>query len=127
MDYINEFKINGVVIGREELPIKLNNGNSFTLKKIKVEQEGSNGRYVKRSVFEIQIDFEKEYIMEGDTVEIAGSVKANPSKDNTRWFISLVGTECKVTHRSNAKYQAYNNDEKPELNPCLNEGEDCPF
>lgn len=127
MDNINKFKINGVVVGCEKQGFKSNNGNCFTVKKIKVEQEEANGRYAKTSVFEIQMDFEKDGIAEGDTVEITGSVKSNPSKDGTRWFISLVGTKCNVIHRPNVKYQVYNNNEQPEPNPCLGEGEDCPF
>lgn len=129
MDNINKFKINGVVVGCEKLDFISNNGNSFTVKKIKVEQEESNGRYVKTSVFEIQTDFEKDGIAEGDTVEITGSVKSNPSKDGTRWFISLVGTKCNVICRPKTKYQVYNNNEQPEQNPCLNneDNEDCPF
>lgn len=127
MDYINKFKINGVVVDCEKLPLKSNNGNGFTVKKIKVEQEENNGRYTRRDVFEIQMDFEKEGIMKGDTVEIKGSIRSNPSKDGTRWFIALVGTKCNVIHRPNARYQVYQNTEQSEPNPCLSEGEDCPF
>ena len=128
MDYINKFKINGVVVDCEELPLKSNNGNSFTVKKIKVEQEKNNGRYTRRDVFEIQMDFKKEGIMKGDTVEITGFVKSNPSKDNTRWFIVLVGTECNVINRpKKSEYKAYRNTEQPEPNPCLSEGEDFQF
>lgn len=129
MDNINKFKINGVVVGCEKRDLPTGNGNSFVLKKIKVEQEEHNGRYVKRDVFEVRIDFEKDDIMEGDTVEITGSLKSNPSKDGTKWFISLVGTKCNVIHRPKAKYQVYDNNEQPEQNPCLDDedNEDCPF
>ena len=129
MDYISKFKINGVVVGCEKMDYKSSNGKIFTIKKIKVEQENDNGRYVRRYVFEIQMDFEKDGITEGDAVEITGSVKSDPNKDGTRWFISLVGTKCNVIHRSNAKYQVYNNNEQQEFNPCLNneEKEDYPF
>ena len=129
MDYINKFKINGVVVDCKELYLKSNNGNSFTMKKIKVEQKKNNGIYIKRDIFEIQMDFEKEGITKGDTVEITGSVKSNPSKDNTRWFIMLVGTKCNVIHRPSAKYQVYNDNKQQEPNPCLNNEDDegCPF
>jgi hypothetical protein len=129
MDYINKFKINGVVVGCKSEDIPMKNGNSFTLKKIKVEQEENNGRYVKKDVFEIQMDFDKNNIMEGDVVEITGVIKTNPSKDGSRWFMSLVGTNCKVIHRPNAKYQVYNNNEQSEPNPCLDneDNEEYPF
>lgn len=129
MDNINKFKINGVVVDCEKQDLKSTNGNYFTIKKIKVEQENNNGRYIKRDVFEIQMDFEKDGIAEGDVVEITGSVKTNPSKDGTKWFISLVGTKCNVMHRPNTKYQVYNNNQRSEQNPCLNneDNEDCPF
>lgn len=127
MDNINKFKINGVVVDCESRELTTKNGNVFTLKTIKVEQEESNGRYTRKDVFEIQMDFEKNDIKKGDTVEITGSVKTNPSKDGTRHFMTLIGTGCKVIYRPNIKYRAYNNDEEPEPNPCLNEGEDCPF
>ena len=128
MDNINKFKINGVVVDCEKLDIPTNNGNVFTLKKIKVEQEENNGRYVKKDVFEIQIDFNKHNIMEGDTVEIKGSIRSNPNKDRTRWFTSLVGMECNVINRpKKTGYKAYQNTEQAEPNPCLSEEEDYPF
>lgn len=127
MDNINKFKINGVVVDCESRELTAKNGNVFTLKTIKVEQEESNGRYTRKDVFEIQMDFEKNDIKKCDTVEITGSVRTNPSKDGTRHFMTLIGIGCKVIHRPNIKYQAYNNDEEPELNPCLNEEGDYPF
>lgn len=128
MDYINKFKINGVVTNCEEQYLKTEKGYAFTLNKIMLEQQEDNGKYIKRSIFEIQIDFNKHNIMEGDTVEIKGSVKTNPNKDGTKWFISLVGTECNVISRQKKTgYKVYREAEQPEPNPCLSEGEDCPF
>lgn len=128
MDYINKFKINGVVTNCSEQHLKTERGYDFTVTKIMLEQQEDNGRYTKRNIFEIQIDFNKHNIMEGDTVEIKGSIKTNPNKDGTRWFTSLVGTECNVINRQKKSvYKAYQNTEQPEPNPCLSEGEDCPF
>lgn len=128
MDYINKFKINGVVTSCSEQHLKTNQGYDFTLTKIMLEQQEDNGKYIKRNIFEIQIDFNKHNIMEGDTVEIKGSVKTNSNKDRTRWFTSLVGTECNVINRpKKTGYKVYQNTEQLEPNPCLNEGEGCPF
>lgn len=128
MDYINKFKINGVVTNCEEQHLKTEKGYAFTLTKIKLEQQEDKGSFIKKNIFEIQIDFNKHNIMEGDTVEIKGSIRSNPSKDGTKWFISLVGTECNVINRPRkSEYKTYQNTEQPESNPCLNEGEDCPF
>lgn len=128
MDYINKFKINGVVTNCEEQHLKTEKGYAFTLNKIMLEQQEDDGRYIKRNIFEIQIDFNKYNIMEGDTVEIEGSIKTNPSKDGTKWFTTLVGTECNVISRQKKTgYKVYRETEQPEPNPCLSEGEDCPF
>ena len=128
MDYINKFKINGVVTNCSEQHLKTNRGYDFTLTKIMLEQQEDNGKYIKRNIFEIQIDFNKHNIMERDTVEIYGSIKTNSNKDGTKWFTSLVGTECNVINRpKKSGHKAYQNTEQAEPNPCLNEGEDCPF
>lgn len=130
MDYINKFKINGVVTSCEEQHLKTEKGYAFTVTKIMLEQQEDNGKYIKRNVFEIQIDFNKHNIMEGDTVEIKGSIRSNPSKDGTKWFTSLVGTECNVINRQRKTgYKVYQNTEQSEPNPCLNneDNEDCPF
>lgn len=128
MDNINKFKINGVVTNCEEQHLKTEKGYAFTLNKIMLEQQEDNGKYTKRSIFEIQIDFNKHNIMEGDTVEIKGSIRSNPSKDGTKWFMSLIGTECNVINRQKKTgYKVYREAEQPEPNPCLSEGEDCPF
>ena len=128
MDYINKFKINGVVTNCEEQQLKTDKGYAFTLTKIMLEQQEDNGRYIRRNIFEIQIDFNKHNIMEGDTVEIKGSIRSNQSKDGTRCFTTLVGTECNVINRpKKTGYKEYHNTEQAEPNPCLSEGEDCPF
>jgi hypothetical protein len=128
MDYINKFKINGVVTSCSEQRLKTNQGYDFTLTKIMLEQQEDNGKYIKRNIFEIQIDFNKHNIMEGDTVEIKGSIKTNSNKDGTRWFTTLVGEKCDVINRPRKTgYKVYQNAEQPEHNPCLNEGEDSPF
>lgn len=128
MDYINKFKINGVVINCSEQQLKTGQGYDFTLNKIMLEQQEDNGKYIKRNIFEIQIDFNKHNIMEGDTVEIKGSIRSNSSKDGTKYFTTLIGTECNVINRPRKTgYKAHQNTEQSEPNPCLNEGEDCPF
>lgn len=128
MDYINKFKINGVVTSCSEQRLKTNQGYDFTLTKIMLEQQEDKGSFIKKNIFEIQIDFNKHNIMEGDTVEIKGSIKSNQSKDGTRCFTTLVGTECNVINRpKKTSYKVYQNTEQPEPNPCLNEREDCPF
>lgn len=128
MDNINKFKINGVVTSCAEQRLTTQQGHDFTLTKITLEQQEDDGRYIKRNVFEIQIDFNKYNIMKGDTVEIEGAVKSNPSKDKTKWFTTLVGTKCNVISRQKKTgYKVYREAEQPEPNPCLNEGEDCPF
>lgn len=128
MDYINKFKINGVVTSCTEQHLTTQQGHDFTLTKIMLEQQEDNGKYIRRNIFEIQIDFNKHNIMEGDTVEIKGSIRSNQSKDGTRRFTTLVGTECNVINRTKkTSYKVYQNTEQPEPNPCLNEREDCPF
>jgi hypothetical protein len=129
MDDINKFKINGIVVDCKSEDIPMKNGNTFTLNKISAMQENDNGRYVKKDVFEIQMDFEKNGIQKGDIVEITGVIKTNPSKDGSRWFVSLVGTNCNTIHRPNAKYQVYNNNKQSEPNPCLDneDNEEYPF
>lgn len=128
MDYINKFKINGVVTSCAEQHLKTNQGHDFTLTKIMLEQLEDNGKYIKRNIFEIQIDFNKHNIMEGDTVEIKGSIRTNKSKDGTRCFTTLVGEKFDVINRpKESGYKVYQNTEQPEANPCLSEGEDCPF
>ena len=74
MDNINKFKINGVVTSCAEQRLTTQQGHDFTLTKITLEQQEDDGRYIKRNVFEIQIDFNKYNIMKGDTVEIEGAV-----------------------------------------------------
>lgn len=120
--------MNGVVTSCAEQHLTTNQGHNFVLQKITLEQQEDNGKFIRRNIFEIQIDFNKHNIMEGDTVEIKGSIKTNSNKDGTRWFTSLVGTECNVINRpKKSGYKVYQNTEQSEPNPCLNEGEDCPF
>ena len=128
MDNINKFKINGVVTSCAEQRLTTQQGHDFTLTKITLEQQEDDGRYIKRNVFEIQIDFNKYNIMEGDTVEIEGSIKSNPSKDKTKWFTTLVGTKCNVINRQKKTlYKVYREAEQPEPNPCIDAEEDFPF
>jgi single-stranded DNA-binding protein len=128
MDYICKFKINGVVTKCEEQHLKTEKGYAFTVTKIMLEQQEDKGSFIKKNIFEIQIDFNKHNIMEGDTVEIEGFIKTNSSKDGKKHFTTLVGTECNVISRQKKTgYKVYQDTEQPEPNPCLNEGEDCPF
>ena len=128
MDNINKFKINGVVTNCEEQHLKTEKGYAFTLNKIMLEQQEDKGCFIKKNIFEIQVDFNKYNIMEGDTVEIEGSIKSNPSKDKTKWFTTLVGTKCNVINRQKKTwYKVYREAEQPEPNPCIDAEEDFPF
>lgn len=128
MDNINKFKINGVVTSCEEQHLKTEKGYAFTVTKIKLEQQEDKGCFIKKNIFEIQIDFNKHNIMEGDTVEIEGFIKTNSSKDGKKHFTTLVGEKCDVINRpKKSGYKVCREVEQPEPNPCLNEGEDCPF